>query len=202
MRRQRVIKRQIRVRPIKKKIYVFLEGKNSEPGYLETYSRLYPGVLAGLELKRAQGVPATLVSKAVELKKTISRRSYIEQNGKNDEIWVVCDRDAHPNYHQSIAQAHSQGIKVAASNPCFELWLILHFKEVDAALNHHEIQSLCQKEVPGYQKRACKVPDLDKVIPLHRDAEERAKKLLSLRQADGAAAPMTTFHELLISIRS
>ena len=56
-------------------------------------------------------------------------------------IWCVYDRDKEEtpaklskgniSFDESIKTANSNGIKVAWSNDAFELWILLHFEEID-----------------------------------------------------------------------
>lgn len=53
-----------------------------------------------------------------------------------DEIWLVIDTDHWfaPNHRENtmrtISEARAEGFRVAISNPCFELWLLLHHEDV------------------------------------------------------------------------
>ena len=53
----------------------------------------------------------------------------------NDELWVLIDRDKHSWEIKEIADVAQQclqaNIGFAMSNPCFELWLLLHITGVD-----------------------------------------------------------------------
>ncbi len=55
--------------------------------------------------------------------------------GPEDERWFVADVDRQRG--QFLAQvtqiARDSGYHLAISNPCFELWLLLHFREADPA---------------------------------------------------------------------
>lgn len=50
-----------------------------------------------------------------------------------DQRWLVLDLDHHRagphrrNLHQVVHEAKRRGYHVAISNPCFEVWLLLHF---------------------------------------------------------------------------
>lgn len=52
---------------------------------------------------------------------------------ENDQFWLCIDTDrwAEPNHiHnlvQVLQQCRSKGYRIAMSNPCFDLWLLLHF---------------------------------------------------------------------------
>jgi len=51
-----------------------------------------------------------------------------------DELWMIIDRDRWQNIPKTIELCKVEGnMFVAASNPCFELWLLLHVK------NYNEI---------------------------------------------------------------
>lgn len=50
----------------------------------------------------------------------------IEKRGV-DEVWLVIDRDRWPDQVQEVgAEAHQRGWHLAVSNPCFQVWLLLH----------------------------------------------------------------------------
>ena len=59
-----------------------------------------------------------------------------------DQVWCVFDRDDHANVDSAINEARQGGIHVAFSNPCFELWLVLHARDQSAALDSGEAQRL------------------------------------------------------------
>ncbi len=77
----------------------------------------------------------TLVGRAREQKKSRSRR-----DPEFDEIWCVFDVDAHPDLNSAVSEARDAGIRTAVSNPCFELWLVLHVQDWTAEVHRHEIQ--------------------------------------------------------------
>ena len=60
---------------------------------------------------------------------------YIEKKDfaleKDDELWVMIDVDRwNKSTLQEIAkEARQKGYRLAISNPCFELWLLLHFRD-------------------------------------------------------------------------
>ncbi|MET9529817.1 RloB family protein [Streptomyces sp. NPDC006649] len=73
--------------------------------------------------------------------------------GGYDEVWCVFDVDAFPDVSEAAALGRRHGIRVAVSNPCFELWLLLHFADHHAyADTYKRLLPLLQKHVPGYDK--------------------------------------------------
>lgn len=91
-----------------------------------------------------------------------------------DQVWCVADVDQFDvsTVHQAVEKSH--GLELALSNPCFELWLLLHFRE----WNRHE--DTCQKLGDRVRKH---VPTYNKHIEFHRFddgvpmAVERAKRM-------------------------
>ncbi len=80
--------------------------------------------------------------------------------GEGDTFWLVCDCDhwVEPNHIQNLTQVVRQcrqkGIQVALSNPCFDLWLLLHFTEYPAedVLACNEVAGRLRAAVGGYDK--------------------------------------------------
>ena len=75
-----------------------------------------------LEIHPEQGVPLTLVKMAA------ARLSDPEE----DECWCVFDVEwpkNHPHLFEAKRLAYAKGVSLAISNPCFELWLILHHED-------------------------------------------------------------------------
>ncbi|MFI5615899.1 RloB family protein [Streptomyces sp. NPDC051567] len=81
-------------------------------------------------------------------------RDQREQNrDAYDEVWCVFDVDQFPDVADAVAQARRHGIEVAVSNPCFEVWLLLHFTDHRAsAETYKKLLPLLRKHVPAYDK--------------------------------------------------
>ena len=56
---------------------------------------------------------------------------------QDDELWLMIDIDRWPqgSLARVCADADRQGFGLAVSNPCFEVWLVLHFQEADLSDN-------------------------------------------------------------------
>lgn len=123
---------------------VFCEGEVSEPAYVKALKSL-PDVrrqsALTVEIDRDPGVPMPLVERAIER----ARQDEV------DECWCVFDVESptpHPNLQQAIEKATRHGIRLAVSNPCFELWLILHLQEQSAHLTTRAADKL-RRELDG-----------------------------------------------------
>ncbi|MBF9142694.1 RloB family protein [Hymenobacter properus] len=112
----------------------------------------------------------------------------------DDELWLVIDRDAQSWGEGQISEVAQEcfqkGYSLALSNPCFELWLLLHWRDVDSYYSTEEKEELflnkkisssrtvLKREVglvmTGYNPSN---PDMGKLLPFIKDAVERARAL-------------------------
>ncbi|MFL5382303.1 MAG: RloB family protein [Longimicrobiaceae bacterium] len=83
--------------------------------------------------------------------KVRARRSG-DPNEAFDEIWCVFDVDTHERFEQARRAAQAAGIRVAISNPCFELWLLLHFFAQSAHLSAGDARRRVLRNLPDYDK--------------------------------------------------
>jgi len=201
MRVSRRLKRKIGTRPVRRKIYVFAEGQNTEPQYIKAYERFACSSIIEMICDTRTGVPKTLLGYAEEKKNEISRSRYQRENGDRDEVWIVFDHDEHPEVEQTLARAESLGIETGYSNPCFEVWLLLHFTDYDRDEHRHMTQKECEKLCAGYTRASRKLPDFKEILVHVEEAELRAKTLKERRDADGGQAPLTTVHKLTRAMR-
>ena len=153
------------------------------------------------------GVPYTVASKAVEYAKTqgIGQHSRRKKNlfEQNDKVCAVFDRDEHPKFRDAVELCESQGILAGRSDPCFELWLILHDENHDRPDDRHAVQSHFEEMHPEYDADGAKTPDCDELVTRVKQAEERAEAQLERRveEGDPFGNPSTTVGHLTRSIR-
>lgn len=183
------LKRRGHRREPKQRFIVFCEGKNTEPSYFREFRRTFLNALIDVETIRAAGVPYTLATAAAERAKSsgLSPRSRRKKNSfeQGDEVWAVFDRDEHPRFEEAVNICHQAGVRVGRSNPCFELWLILHEEEYDKPVDRHGAQAHLKKLRPEYDKDRAKTPDCSDLVTRVEEAEKRAETLLTRRDAEG-----------------
>jgi hypothetical protein len=123
-----------------------------------------------------------------------------DENVRYDHVWCVFDVDQHPLVPEARQQARANAIDLAVSNPCFELWFVLHFQDQTAHIERHKVQRLCREHMPGYQKS----PDCDALRPHQAEATERAIKLENWQASrDNAGGnPSTGVHRLIQRIQA
>ena len=196
------LKRAGPTRAIRKRFIIFCEGRNTEPDYFKTLAKslLDPQIL--VETVGHVGSPMTIARKALDEKRRINAtRNKFE---KSDEVWAVFDRDTHPHWDQAINLCEASGVHVGYSNPCFELWLILHQKDHDRPDNHKETQHLAAEILEGYDLSKRKIARCEMLLPFV-DLAERRGGVLSQRRIDEGAprgAPSSTVGRLTNAIRT
>ena len=186
--RERPLKRRVAVRQPRKTILIFCEGERTEPEYLDALKR-QPWVrdIAAVDLRVETGhggsVPTTLVTMAVA-----ARRRAAGEEGEIDEVWCVFDVEwprNHPGLEEAAEQARHHGIEVAVSNPCLELWLILHFQDHTSWLGNDDARRL-RRQLDGSSDKSL---DQAKYMPNVREAVRRAAALDERHVQDATAFP-------------
>ncbi len=180
-------------------IWIICEGENTEPGYFDTIRRLYSD--ANCHHPIPAGKPAECVDRAMRLKRELIQDRKWEEK---DQIWVVFDRDTHACFDTAIAQCPKSGFHVGRSNPCFELWLILHVEEYQRECCTDEAERHLERKRPDYDRKGAKTMDFDSLVKEVEKAEARAEKLLDMnrRDEDEFRSPSTTVHRLTQAIRA
>lgn len=198
--RARTPARRTGTRTPKRRLLVVCEGKVTEPEYLKGFERWCKNALVTVEIPKRVGVPLVLVEVAGQLKQAAETKARREDDDflRYDEVWCVIDVDDHPNLDEAKAIAHDHGIELAISNPCFELWLILHFRESPGARDHRHVQAMTKSVVEGYDKHL----DFTKFAPGYEAARERAIRLHRNAEEDGEPGrnPTTSVYRLTESI--
>ena len=79
--------------------------------------------------------------------------AYAERSAKDfDEVWCVVDVDEF-DLSSTFQVARRSGVKLAVSNPCFELWLLLHHEDYHGRLEQcAAAYRRVKKHVPAYDK--------------------------------------------------
>ena len=164
-------------------VLILCEGANTEPQYLNHVRRALG--LSAVAVEGPRGVPKTLVEIAVDRKKF----------GDHDAIWCVFDVDSHPNLSGAKQQAAAHGIKLAISNPCVELWLVLHHVRYERPCTKEGIQREIRKHDADYNKNI----DPARYWKKYPTARKNALELIARNQRNNSIgqAPCTNFHELI-----
>lgn len=157
------------------RILVVCEGRVTEPEYFDGLRREEENRLVDVRIDNEGGAPKTIVERAANVKKNSEEeaRRARDENLKYDEVWCVFDVDEHPKLPDARQQARDNGIKLAVSNPCFELWLLLHFCEQNAHVERKAVVKLLKTHLRDYHKH---VP-FEALREGYSDAVQRARQL-------------------------
>lgn len=178
----------------KPKITVVCEGTLTEPRYLKRYFHEERRDLI-VEIDGNSVDPSSLVRKEKKMKMNQKRNR--DSYSENDQIWVMFDVDGN-NINTAIKMAEDNGIPYVFSNPCFELWALLHFCDQDAPITTKDCQSKLRRVMPDYSSRN-KIFDYDALQQHYAETRERALRLCDRRQEEGTLRgnPSTNVVDLL-----
>lgn len=179
-RRARSLRRQVAFREQRSVIRIHTEGRITEPEYLGLMS----GRGVSLDFGTTGATPMALVQQARQEARK-NRRAHADD--RFDEIWCVFDCDEHPHLGQALQEARDSGIHTAFSNPCFELWLVLHVENQTAYIHRHAIQDRCE-ELCLTDGKALVEEAISKLTEGYSKAKERAQSLRMGHKASGSPA--------------
>jgi len=166
------------------KIHIFHNGAVAEFDYFQGFKHFLHAqdaqiLVENYTKKTAGKAPWQVIEEAIKHQK----KNKISQKD-NDQIWCVFDiddfyKDNPKKFGESLKKAEAKNIKIAYSNQCFELWLMMHFAEISTAIPRKDcekkLQSFFKKIGIDYQKNSSGI--FDKILNLQPEALKRAKKL-------------------------
>ena len=180
-------------------VLIVCEGTKTEPAYFTRLKILHRLSSANIKIMPADGNdPMSIITFA---ENAASKDDY-------DRIYCVFDRNEHTNYAaalQRIADS-SEGkagrLIAITSWPCFEIWVLLHFKYSSAAFVKTSRESACDKVV-GEVRRHLRVyvkgykTIFDELSPKLPTALQNAKRLQRENAKTGSDNPGTKVHDLV-----
>jgi len=167
-------------------IIIATEGSVTE---VEYFSQLQEhAVLSSLRFQIKVIPPTENKSAPNQVIKSLTNFKREYQIKANDELWMVIDRDRWTV--QMLSEIHRQckqkGIGLCISNPCFELWLILHYQDITTfgADTQELLQTNQKQHGQSYAKRYISdlmgnenLTDFARLFPLIPNAIENARLL-------------------------
>lgn len=190
------------------RILIVSEGGKTEPNYFREIRAAYRLHTANVEVHPSQfgTAPAQVVQYAQTLFEHGDRHKNIPPRAF-EKVFAVFDRDDHESYFDALRLAESLdgklrndarqpvAFKAIASVPCFELWLLLHYVDVQAPMHRDEVLRSLKHYIPGYEKGA------GGMFAMTRDqlgaADRRAVSLANRFNAYTCPEPFTDVGELV-----
>ncbi|MGC7152733.1 RloB family protein [Paenarthrobacter ureafaciens] len=142
----------------------------------------------------SQGVnPSRLHNLAVDLRKIDSEEAKASNDSENvyKEVWVITDVDHFASELVQLAQRKDAGVNFGISNPCFEVWLVIHDESYSRPCESADIQERAKARgviIKGSDKNI----DLSKITGKFIAAEERAQRLRESHRSARSAFPSDT----------
>lgn len=140
------------------RILIVCEGKKTEPLYFDEIRREYRLHTANVRVLHSES--GTCPRQIVEF----ARDVFLAGGRKYEKIYAVFDRDDHLRFHEAVDLARSldgklwndeKGRVVFAaipSIPCFELWFLLHCREVTHDIHRADVMRELKRYLPDYEK--------------------------------------------------
>lgn len=190
------------------RILIVTEGSKTEPLYLEEIRAAHQLHSTNVEVQPGQlgTAPIQVVRYAQQLfeegdlHKGIRPKSF-------DQVYAVFDRDDHDSYFNALNLAKSLdsklrnddrqpvSFKAITSIPSFELWLLLHYEDIQAPIHRDEVMQRLKRHILDYEKGA------GGAFATTRDrletATQRAQVLAAKFDAYKDPEPFTALHELV-----
>lgn len=179
-----------KIREQHKSILIALEDEKSSRYYIRDLIK-DKGVSGNVVFAEHIGTDPNSVLKA------ISKFEVDNPYTKYEKAWLVIDRDSFSksNFNGTLATAIQKEICVAYSNECYELWLLLHFKDVTGPRTRKDIKEELNKEFLKnfnfkYEKSEKHVYGM--IIDRQNDAIKRATDLIkNIIKHNGKLDPST-----------
>ncbi len=170
-------------------IAVVCEGSKTEEMYFDGVRRTFRLSTARIHVRGVGKDPVHVVEAAMKLLPD------------HDHVWAVFDVEApepHARLNEAIRLAHKHQVSSAISNPCFEIWLLLHFQDQTSYLDNAAVRHELKKCACKYSDKGF---DFDTTWLHHKKAIERAMKLNARQEIDHPEIPdrnpWTNVHKLV-----
>jgi len=156
---------------------IVCEGQKTERIYFGKYRERNSGLIIF--------TPNTTVTDPINLVKfTLNQINKYDLDFEHgDQVWCVFDTDknTNENINQARLIAEKNNINLCMSNPCFELWYLLHYCYFDQKISNIDLQKTLEKHIQNYDK----LKDyFNSLLGKRNIAIDNAKKLIKKHQAE------------------
>lgn len=147
------------------RVLIVSEGSKTEPNYFREIRTAYRLHTANVEVRPSElgTAPIQVVQYAQALFENGDRHKNIQRRAF-EHVYAIFDRDDHGSYHEALNLAALLNGKLRndakqpivfqaiASVPSFELWLLLHYEDIQAPLHRDEVMRRLKQHILGYDK--------------------------------------------------
>lgn len=207
-RQRKHLERKLNRRASYDRILIVSEGSKTEPNYFREIRAVHRLNTANVEVQPSQlgTEPIQVVKYAKALFEAGDRHKQIQPRAF-ERVYAVFDRDDHLTYFDALKFAESLDGKLRndakqlvsfmaiTSVPSFELWLLLHYEDIQAPIHRDEVMHRLKQHIPGYEK------GMEGAFATTRDqlgtARQRAQALAAKFNAYSAPEPFTAIAGLV-----
>lgn len=167
---------------IPQKVFIFTEGSQTEQRHFKEFIEYFRISQAKVEViqrdkeRQSRSSPSSVIASVMEFKKALKKNE--PEIFRQCSYWLVMDTDRwEENLMETIKEAYQNNYELAISKPCFEIWLLLHYRKAKGIKDcETELQykpqinaTLYQFNLSGRNERDC--------FPKTNEAIENAKAL-------------------------
>jgi len=189
--RKRDLARRQACRSARPRILIVCEGKKTEPDYF----RSFPVTSADIRIVGEGFNTKSLVAYARR-----KEQEALEDKDPYDRVWCVFDADSFSKeqFNAAVQMAESSGFRAAYSNEAFELWYVLHFEYLTAALKRGRYNTKLTGHL-GVKYKKNRSDMYERLKSRQAQAVKRAEQLCALHKGLPPAdrKPCTTVHLLV-----
>ncbi len=188
-------------------LLIVCEGEKTEPSYLTEIVNKHRLNSANIKIigKECGAAPCSIVEFAKKHGKT----------GDYDQVYCVFDRDMHVSFAKAVQQVKDLNASprypqftAITSIPCFEIWLLLHFKYTEKSFYGSRISStpcqevirLLKSHIPNYEKKSDNIYEM--TFNQVSTATANAEKLRIFVKDTGSEDPVTNMDLLVNKLRT
>lgn len=184
-------------RPAQQPILIVCEGAKTEPTYFGMLRQQYRLSSTQVEIvgDDCRSNPLAIVRHAEKLR---TQKTF-------EAVWCVFDVEtahSNPEFPKAVALAKKKNTLLACSNPAFEFWLLLHFKQTTRPFaDGQELEKQLKQAWPSYDKALRDVAALF----LHTEtaiAHAQAVLAQNSSPAEELPNPSTHVHQLVATLQT
>jgi hypothetical protein len=182
-------------------VFIACEGSKTEPNYLR-------GLCKYLKLN-----PANVIIRSCPLSSDpvgiVKFALNAHEHDDYDRIYCVFDKE-HTNYQQALDKINATkkvAIYAITSVPCFEYWLLLHYKDSSKPFYQknnksvgEQLKSELKKYIKNYHESSKEIFEVTR--PYLQDAIVRAKQIDKLQMNNATDNPSTKVYQLVEDLMS
>ena len=142
-------------------------------------------------------------------------RIRVSEPDEYSRVFCVFDQDQHESFQPAVQKIRSGSgpleiVRAIPSVPCFEYWLLLHFKKTARPYSSAEGVSSCREvekdllgHMPGYSKGMEGAKNWERILSGLEAARKNSREILRQAESDpNGNSPYTRMHELVDHMES